>query len=310
MANQTISAHEFLRLGQLDEALASLKQDVQSDPADAKHRIFLFQLLSVFGKWDSAVKQLEISGDLDPANLAMVQAYREAIRCEQQRQRIFRGEESPLILGEPDEWLALLIESLKQHAAGNGAEAASLRGTAMEAAPTTSGQLTLADESTSDFEWVADADPRMGPVLEALLNGQYYWIPMHRIAQIDFEAPADLRDFVWTPIQLTLATGVQTVAMVPTRYFQSEATNDSAIRLARKTDWQNVPGDDAQFGLGQRMIATDADDFALLDLRRISLNVEMDATDEEATQTAEEGDLVPNMSVGLTAKPPSANESV
>ncbi|MCO8120416.1 virulence protein SciE type [Stieleria sp. TO1_6] len=287
-----MQAEEYLRDGKLDEAFAELKRQVQSNPSDGKYRVFLFQMLTVVGKWDSALTQLEIAGDLDPGNLAMVQAYREAIRCESKRSRVFAGESSPLIFGQPDRWLALMIEALKMDASGQHDQAQQLRDEAFESAPTTAGQIEFSGEKQDDFQWIADADPRMGPVLEALLNGQYYWIPFHRIAQIDFEAPADLRDFVWTPVHFTWANGGESVGMIPTRYPGSDSVADPMLQLSRKTDWKAAPGQDddsASIGIGQRMLATDHDEYALLDIRKITLDV---VADDDASQdgSAEPGD--------------------
>ncbi|MCA9137530.1 MAG: virulence protein SciE type [Planctomycetales bacterium] len=280
-------AEEHLRDGKLDDAFTELKSAVQKDPSDAKLRVFLFQMLTVLGKWESAQTQLEIAGDLDHGNLAMVQAYREAINCEATRKRVFAGETSPMIFGQPDRWLALLIEALKASGAGRHAEAAKLRSEAFESAPTTAGRIELTGDHQEEFEWIADADPRMGPVLEALLNGQYYWIPFHRIAQIDFEAPADLRDFVWTPVHFTWANGGQSVGMIPTRYAGSESFDDAAVRLSRTTQWQELgDGDDAScVGIGQRMLATDANEYALLDIRKICLDVDSDKADSVETES-------------------------
>ena len=77
-----MSADQLLRDGKLDEALAALQQDVRAKPADAKLRVFLFQLLAVQGSWERALTQLNVAGEMDASNLAMVQTYREAIRCE------------------------------------------------------------------------------------------------------------------------------------------------------------------------------------------------------------------------------------
>ena len=286
-------AEELLREGKLDEAFTELKTAVQQNPSDAKYRVFLFQMLTVVGKWESALTQLEIAGDLDPGNLAMVQAYREAIRCENSRSRVFAGEVSPLIFGEPDRWLALMIEALKLSASGQHAEAQRLREEAFESAPTTAGQIETTGEHQDAFEWIADADPRMGPVLEALLNGQYYWIPFHRIARIDFEAPADLRDFVWTPVHFTWANGGQSVGMVPTRYPGSELVSSPLIQLSRQTDWQPVAGaSDGELvvGIGQRMLATDSGEYALLDVRKITLDVEDESSEDESGQTEADQD--------------------
>ncbi|OYP35793.1 type VI secretion system accessory protein TagJ [Rhodopirellula sp. MGV] len=267
-------AEELLREGKLDEAFAELKAKVQKDPSEGKYRVFLFQMLCVLGKWESALNQLEICGQLDAGNLAMVQAYREAIRCEVFRHRVFAGETSPLILGEPDRWLALLIESLKLSAKGNLSQAQQLRGEAFELAPTTTGNLYLRNEQHSPFEWVADADPRLGPVLEVLMNGQYYWVPFNRIAQIDLEAPTDLRDFVWIPAHFVFQGGGEVYGMIPTRYPGSQDNAEPAIRLARQTAWQQVAGSDDDFylGTGQRMLATDQDEFALLEIQKLSFD--------------------------------------
>jgi type VI secretion system protein ImpE len=55
------------------------------------------------------------------------------------------------------------------------------------------------------------------------------------------------------------------------RYPGTEASSDESLRLARKTDWQSID-EETYFGIGQRMFATDAGEFALLDTRSIELN--------------------------------------
>ena len=42
---------------------------------------------------------------------------------------------------------------------------------------------------------------RLGPVCEAILNGKYYWIPFERLSRVDIEAPSDLRDLIWAPVE-------------------------------------------------------------------------------------------------------------
>ena len=104
-------------------ALDELQQQVRAEPADGKHRVFLFQLLALLGDWNRALTQLEVSGDLDPGNLAMVQVYREALRCEALRAEVFAGRRSPLIFGEPEEWIASLVHALAVDAQGDQAQA-------------------------------------------------------------------------------------------------------------------------------------------------------------------------------------------
>src|SRR5204862_530774 len=98
------------------------------------------------------------------------------------------------------------------------------------------------------------------------------WVPFHRIKQIKLEAPADLRDFVWMPAELTFATGGQMVALIPTRYPGTEEQGDNAEKLARKTEWREL-APDSFAGLGQRLFATDRGEHSLMDLRKIDLDV-------------------------------------
>jgi type VI secretion system protein ImpE len=121
------------------------------------------------------------------------------------------------------------------------------------------------------FEWIADADPRLGPVLEAIIDGKYYWVPFGNITRVTFEAPTDLRDVVWTPATFLWTNGGSAVGLIPTRYPGSESSTDDAIRLARKTDWHESPGG-LLTGLGHRLLATDQTEMALLDIRSIELD--------------------------------------
>ena len=281
-----MDAQLSLSQGELEETLAQLQDTVRSDPSTVKHRVFLFQLLAVMGQWDRALTQLNVAGELDASTLAMVQTYREALLCEGLRADVFAGKRSPVIFGEPEQWVALLLESLSLMADGQFARSQDVRNQAFELAPATSG--IVGDPSGPDsenFEWIADADTRMGPVLEAIINGRYYWVPFHRIKSINIEVPEDVRDLVWMPAFFTWANGGETVGLIPTRYPGSEVSEDKLIRLARKTIWQEL--DDGVYqGLGQRMFATDVGEYPLMDLRLITLNSEADeTTDAEAAET-------------------------
>ncbi|MDO9212202.1 MAG: type VI secretion system accessory protein TagJ [Methylococcales bacterium] len=262
-------AEQFIREGQPNEALQALQADIRKNPANAKLRTFLFQLLCVQGDWDRALAQLNVAGDLDAANLAMVQTYREAISCEVLRKQIFQGSKTPLVFGQPSQWIALLQQALTLNAQGQHQEAQTLREQAFELAPATSG--TINGEA---FEWIADADARLGPVLEAIVNGRYYWIPFQQIGQIHIEEPADLRDVVWMPAHFVWTNGGEAFGLIPTRYPNSETSADDALRLARKTEWTAL-NNDTFIGSGQRLLSTNENDYALMDIREINFTAEL-----------------------------------
>jgi type VI secretion system protein ImpE len=236
---------------------------VRAKPADAKLRVFLFQLLCVHGQWQRALNQLKVASELDPAALPMAQMYGEAVRCEAIRSDVFAGRKSPMIFGQPDQWLALLIESLLAAGHGEPARAVELRARAFEEADASPGTL-----NGQPFEWVADADSRLGPVLEAIVNGRYYWIPFARLASVTLEEPEDLRDLVWMPAQLQFENGGELIGLIPTRYPGSERSDDGLILLARKTVWEEI-APDTHHGLGQRIMATDTGEIPLLEMREL-----------------------------------------
>jgi type VI secretion system protein ImpE len=253
-------AQQLIRDGDLAGALAALQDAVRKNSADPKLRVFLFQLLSVLGQWNRALTQLNVAGELNAGALPMVQTYREAIQCEALRAEIFAGRRAPMLFGEPQPWMAQLAEALKLDAS-DASQAASLRAQAFESAPASPGSI-----DGQDFAWLADADGRLGPVLEAIVNGRYFWIPFMRIARIEIDPPTDLRDAVWTAATFTWTNGAQTVGLIPTRYPGSEEADD-ALRLARRTEWVGEAGSERV--LGQRMFTSDGGDYPLMDVRLI-----------------------------------------
>jgi type VI secretion system protein ImpE len=254
-------AEESFRAGNLAVSLAELQAEIRQNAADPKRRIFLAQLLMLMGQWDRAVTQLNVIGEMDPAALPMARAYRSAIECEMFRTQVFAGERSPLVFGDPEPWIAQLLSALPAEGQGKVKEAAEVRAQALEDAPVTGG--TLNGEA---FEWIADSDGRLGPILEVLLNGSYYWVPVHRIQRIAIETPSDARDLVWLPAQFTWTNQGEAFGFIPTRYPGSDKVEDDAIRLARRTQWDEVAAG-VFHGFGQRQLTTDAAEYGLLEVR-------------------------------------------
>jgi type VI secretion system protein ImpE len=260
------AAEQCLRNADTAGALQQLATQVRQKPGDAKLRTFLFQLLAVRGEWQRALEQLTLAAQLDPAALLMAQTYREALRCEVLRAQVIEGRKSPMVVGEPEPWLGLLVESLLRKGAGEAEASATLRQQAFDQAPASSGSA-----NGERFEWIADADVRFGPVLEVILNGGYYWVPFARLARVVVQAPEDLRDLVWAPAQIQFANGGESIALIPARYPGSESAADGALQMSRRTVWDDS-GDGLSTGSGQRLLATDAGEYPLLELREILID--------------------------------------
>lgn len=265
-ASALADAEQSLRNADTNLALQQLQAQIRTLPGDARLRTFLFQLLSLRGDWQRALEQLTLAAQLDPKALLMAQTYREALRCEVLRAQVIAGRKSPMVIGEPEPWLGLLVESMLRAGRGEMPASKTLREQAFDQAPPSAGAI-----DGNRFEWIADADVRFGPVLEAVLNGGYYWIPFSRLQRIGLQAPEDLRDLVWAPAQLQFVNEGEAAALIPVRYPGSEQAADGALQMARRTEWQDAaPG--LQVGLGQRLLATDAGEYPLLDVREIVID--------------------------------------
>ena len=265
MTDPLAAAEAELRAGQPKKALASLTAAVKAAPAKPQLRVFLAQLLCLLGQWERAHTQLNVVADMDAKTGPMREMVGHALRCELLRKAVFQGRRSPMIFGQPEEWLALQIESLLQAGQGDLAQAVSLSQRALEAAEPVSGLI-----DGQPFSWIADADSRLGPALEAMVNGRYYWVPFNRLSKVVIEAPTDLRDLVWLPAHLSFSNGGEALAMLPTRYPGSELSEDEQILMARKTEWREE-GSERWLGLGQRLLVTDQGEHDFLRVRVIEL---------------------------------------
>jgi type VI secretion system protein ImpE len=271
-----MDALESLRAGNLADTYTDLTAQVRKNPADPKLRIFLFQVLCIRGEWERALTQLKVVGEMDPSTLPMVQSYRETIACEMVRESVFAGKKAPMVFGDPSNWIALMIEALKPLAAGDASKAADVRAMAFEEAPATPG---TADGEA--FAWIADADMRFGPILEVIMNGRYYWAPFETVSKLKFEEPTDLRDRVWTPVEITWANGGEVVGFIPTRYPGAPQSGSDSIMLAAETTWTDVSAD-TFIGSGQRLFTTDTADLPIMDVREIVLDIAEGEPDGEA----------------------------
>lgn len=272
-----MKAEDYLQSGDLEKALTALTEQIRKNPAKVELRVFLFQLLSVFGQWDRALTQLNVAAEMDSDATLMAMVYRPALNCEALRASVFQGLRTPLIFGEPSEWMVWLTQVPGLIAAGQLQAAVNLRDKAFDAAPAVSGQI-----DGHAFSWIADADSRLGPTLEAIVNGKYYWIPFEQILEIRIEKPVNLRDVVWASATFTWSNQGQAAGLIPSRYAGSEAEPDSSLRMGRKTDWKDIGGG-LFTGIGQRMLATDQGEYPLLEVREVSFEVSNTGSQEDLT---------------------------
>jgi len=275
-----MEASSELAAGRLDGALAAVKDLIRKNPADSSHRTLLFQLYCVLGNWDAAETQIKVVSDLDPGTVLFTQVYTRALQCEKERREVLAGNKTPVIIGEPDAWLGNLQEAFRLGALGDWPSAVAQQQQAFEMAPGSTGTI-----NGTAFQWICDADSRFGPVLEAFIDGNYRWIPFHRISSIFIDQPRHLIDTIWLPAKLTWTNQGMTKGFIPAIYPGSDTHEDPLIKLGRKTDWDQK-GEDYFCGLGQKLFATDTGDYPAVEIREILLS---HADAGVAVQSAENG---------------------
>jgi type VI secretion system protein ImpE len=263
-----MNSAEFVQAAKLEEGLSALQAEIRKKPEDLKLRVFLFQLSCVLGRFDKALTQLQVVAGLNAESMLLAQIFRPIIVCEMLRKEVFAGSRTPLIFGEPAEWVGLIVQANSLVARGEFKAGAELREKAFEQAPASEGTI-----NGEPFQWIADADSRLGPVLETVLEGKYYWIPFCRIQKIETDKPEDLRDLVWLRARFTWSNGGTALGHIPTRYPGTEELSDGALRLARKTEWQARDGE-TFLGSGQRILATDANEYPQLECRSVELKLQ------------------------------------
>jgi len=262
-----MTPEELIKAGELQQALSAAKQNVQANPADPKHRVYLFQLQCVLGQWKESLAQLSILNDMDADSSMFANVFSPVVESEILRSEIFKGSKTPIIFGEPEEWMGDLVHANQMAAQGEIAAYDEAQKRAFDKAPATKGKI----DGTA-FEWIADADTRLGPMLEVILQGCYRWVPFMRIASIKFEPTKNLCDLVWRSANFTWTNGGAASGFVPVRYFTSENCPDSAIQLARKTEWIKK-SEQLFIGVGQRVLTTDQADTPILEIKEITLEV-------------------------------------
>lgn len=253
---------ELFAGGDIRGARSALIEEVRANPGDPRVRMFLFQLCALTGEWDRAKSQADTLGKLDPAAKMLSVAYAQCIDAEARRAEVMAGRELVALLS-PVDWGATLAEGIRLRQSDSpGAEEA--LEAAFEQAPTSGGTL---DDGTA-FEWIADADPRFGPTIEAIIAGRYGLMPFAALEALTIHPPHDLRDTVWVPAEFALRQGIKVAGFIPVRYPGSEASKDPAIVMGQATDWTEANG--GEVGLGQRLLVlSDGSDRPLLSVRRI-----------------------------------------
>lgn len=260
------TAKERLDSGDLFGAIHSTTLAVKADPNNWQQRTFLFELLCFTGDLERAQLQLDVLALQSVQSEIGVQAYRNNLKAERERRRLFSDGLQPHFLCEPPAYVDRLLEAINRTREGNFAEARALLDRVEEERPALAGKLN--DQPFADFR---DFNDFTAPVLEVIFRDQYTWLPFEQLKRIEMSAPKQLRDMVWMPARIEARDGTIGEVFIPALYAHTADHPDDKIRLGRMTDWMKL-ADDLYMPVGLRLFLIDDYDRAMLEVRSVEFN--------------------------------------
>lgn len=222
------STDDLIRAGDLDGAVAAAIEAVRAEPAEARHRLALAEVLILSGDFERADTHLNAAQGLDTSWGMAVALTRQLIRAATWRRETFDAGRPPELVTERtravDDALAVLL------AERDGGT------TVVEDDPVLATLSGNVDDRR--FAGWRDADDRTAGVLEVLTStGNYVWIPFEHVIAIRLEPVARLRDTIWRPAEVDVRDGPSGIVYLPAIYHAAPGGLSAAHQLGTATDW-------------------------------------------------------------------------
>jgi type VI secretion system protein ImpE len=262
-----VKAKELLEANQLSAAVAELTQEVKRHPSDPSLRTFLFEVLCFSGEFERAERQLDVIGHQNEKSGIGVEIYRNLIRAENARQKLFSQGLTPKFLVDPPDYVMDQLEAIHCLRGGNAAEAKALLGRSQGGLPTITCRI-----NGKEFSGFWDSDDRTASILEVFAHDVYVWVPLGHIVKVTITAPKHLRDLLWLPATMEVVDRTPVDVFLPVLYAGSEHDENDQIRLGRMTDWLGL-GEGIAGGRGQKVFLAGDEEKALLEIRELEFEV-------------------------------------
>jgi len=254
----------------LARELEDINAAVRAQPLVASHRLALARLRLVQGEYSKALKQLQLACQFDAELEPEAHLVRMLVRAEQVREAVFDGKVLPDLMTAAPAWLEKLMGALRE----GGEKAAAMRQEALSEAPPSKGYYagTNREAEPFPFEWIADGDERLGPVIEVIVGGTYYWVPFDKVESLVIPPPKHSMELVWATIELKLVgQPTSNIAYMPARYISSQEERSDALLIGTETTWQELPGGSWR-GHGRRAWYVDGELLSMFEAGRISID--------------------------------------
>lgn len=248
----------------LTREVEDINAAIRTEPLAASHRLALARLKLVQGEYPKALQQLQLAYQFDAGLEAEAQLVRMLVRAEQTREAVFDGKILPDLLATAPAWLEKLIGALRE----DDEKAAAMRQEALSEAPPSKGWYS--EPEPSSFEWIVDGDERLGPVIEVILGGTYYWVPFDKVESLHIPPPKRVMELVWALVELKLiGSPTSNIAYMPARYIPPKEGCTDAFLTGTETAWEQLPVGGWR-GHGRRVWYVDGEPLGMFEAGRVS----------------------------------------
>ncbi|MBL8747751.1 MAG: hypothetical protein JNK78_01220 [Planctomycetes bacterium] len=259
-----MEAISLFQQSRLDEAIASLSNQLRQQPADLDLRYAMAGLVAFAGDFDRALVHLDFIAAENPALATAVAMYTSSMHAEEERRRIYATGHVPGTDRENEQAVKRRVQLRQQLRAGDAGAAATTMAT-IAAEPVANAAVDGAGVAAARF---ADMDEGFGAVLEIFVGGRCLWVPTQNLRSLEFVAPRGLLDLLWAQCAITTTAGVRYSAHLPVLYHGTHARSDAQVRCGHKTEWHDELGV-AFRGYGARVFTVGDREVGILELRKV-----------------------------------------
>ncbi len=226
-----MTLQELLEQDKLQEAIAQLQQNIQGNPNDCEAQFLLFELLALSEDFDGAESALRTVSALDAETSNTVDFFIGILQAERLRYNFWvNAEGSPSAIFEPPTYASAFIDAHFYLHANQVSEAESTLQAGWEQVPQRSGTL-----NNEPFTAIRDLDDILGPFLEIIVPGQYFWVPFDHIQRLDIPPLRSYPDTIWMPVDINFVGGRSGNAWIPSLYSGTGHNQDGKIQFGRMT---------------------------------------------------------------------------
>lgn len=253
-----MTATDALADGRLADAITLQRETVSRQPDDATARLFLFELLTLAGRFADARQELVDIPSTAPTWPAVRLGFRRLLSAARRRDRLRK----PTVLAPPPRhlkyrWLATQAARASDLLAADFADRSDVL------LPEVSGFV-----DGREFTGLRDSDDRFAGVFELFIGRRWVWVPVEAVRTLSLKEPAGAMDLAYRPGILRLADGREFAVTVPLVH-PSSADHGDDFALGQTVDWAEAGG--LTVGLGAKVLTAGDEEVAFGECRMLEI---------------------------------------